>query len=250
MSAPLVSIVIVNRNYGAYLAEAIESALAQVDVSKEVVVVDDGSTDDSIEVARRFSVRLLAQHNQGVGAARNAGAAMTRGSFIMFLDADDVLDPGYAMRCYEALESAPSKTAYAYTKMRLFGTQAGIFESRPFDRKALLNGNFVHASALIRRSVFDMAGGFDRSWRLGYEDYELWVRILSMGYGGVFVPQPLLNYRRHPRSRNSLSESQLKQLRWRMCGTYPHLYMGVLWRHPLKMVLWMMKIRCIRDRRK
>ncbi len=94
-TAPLVSIVINNFNYARFIAEAIESALRQSYPQCEVIVVDDGSTDDSRAVIERFgdSVVRVFQHNQGQGAAMNAGFARARGAMILFLDSDDVLEP-------------------------------------------------------------------------------------------------------------------------------------------------------------
>lgn len=246
MKPSLVSVVIANYNYGAFIGQAIESALRQTHGAVEVIVVDDGSTDSSAEVAERYPVKFLRQANQGVSAARNHGAIHARGDFIMFLDADDELRADYVARCLDALASAPAHIAYAYTQMEMFGAESGIFPSRAFDHRALLRGNFVHASALMRREVFMRAGGFDPGWRLGHEDHELWVRLLSMGWEGVFVPEPLLRYRRHRSSRNTLSDAQKDELQWRLQGTYPGLYLWLLWRRPfktLKFLYWILRIR-------
>lgn len=237
-ATPSVAIVIASYNYARFLPEAIESALAQTHRPAEVVVVDDGSTDDSLAVARRFPVRVIAQHNQGLSAARNAGGATVRSDYLMFLDADDILEPTYVERCLQALTAAPPHVAYAYTQMSLFGYETGIFESRPFDRRALPRGNYVNAAALMRRGVYDAVGGYDRSWSVAHEDYELYMRLLSRGYEGVFVPEPLLRYRRHARSMNTHTPERLNDLIWRMRGSYPRFYLREWWRHPLKMLRW------------
>lgn len=238
LSRPLVSIVVVNHNYGRYLGEAIESALAQTYEPLEVLVVDDGSTDDSVAVAEGYPVELIQQDNAGVSCARNRGARAADGELLVFLDADDVLEPEYVARCWEVLSAAPSSVAYVYTTMRLFGTEHGIFESRAFSRSFLLrHGNFIHASALMRRAVFDRAGGFDPSWALGYEDYELYVRMLHLGYTGVLLDEPLLRYRRHDQSRNVLSDEQLESLMSRLTCSYPRLFWRRLLRHPLRVLL-------------
>jgi len=91
--SPLISVVIANYNYGRYLAETIESVLAQTYPHVEVIFIDDGSTDDSLEIAQRYPITVLAQQNQGVSTARNNAAQYARGEYILFLDSDDLLYP-------------------------------------------------------------------------------------------------------------------------------------------------------------
>lgn len=223
-SSPRISIVIASYNYGRFLGEAIESALSQTLPPIEVVVVDDGSTDDSREVARRYPVRLIEQGNAGVSAARNRGAREAKGDFLVFLDADDILEPEYLARAWDALRTAPPNVAYAYTQMQYFGDRTGIYKAGPFSRKRILEGNLVNVSALMRRADFDAVGGFDEACKLGLEDADLWVRFLAQGKIGVFVPEPLLRYRRHGRTRNSLSKAEVESLSWRRRISYPRLY--------------------------
>ncbi|MBI5535071.1 MAG: glycosyltransferase family 2 protein [Deltaproteobacteria bacterium] len=233
--APLVSIIIPCFNYARYLGAAIETARAQTHRNVEVIVVDDGSSDDSRQVAQKYPVKLLVQENAGVARARNHGAAEARGELFVFLDADDELEPVYVERCLCALEGAGARAAYAYTQMRYFGDRDGVHESGPFSRKRILRGNLVNASALVKRSAFEHAGGFSKAWRVGWEDCELWVRMYSLGYEGVFVPEPLIRYRQHGKSRNALSRSELRALDWRLWWSYPKLYWPRLLRHPFKL---------------
>lgn len=248
MTQPLVSIVIANYNYSAYIGSAIESALEQSHQPVEVIVVDDGSTDASREVIARYPVKTVLQENQGLPAARNNGAALARGEYILFLDSDDILEPDYVGKCLEVLRSATPAVAYVYTPMRYFGARTGIFSSRSFDADALLQNNFVNASALLRRQIFVNAGGFDPAWHFGFEDYELWVRLLSMGYVGKFLDEPLLNYRQHASSMSvgMLRIRSTKQLRWRLRGTYPRLC-GWIWWNPVLLphfLFWTAYVQC------
>src|ERR1051326_1670993 len=96
--APLVSIVITSYNYERFLAEAISSALRQDYPNVEVVVVDDGSTDESVAVASSFPVRVLARPHEGLAAAVAAGIAAANGDFIVHLNADDLLHPAFVSR--------------------------------------------------------------------------------------------------------------------------------------------------------
>src|SRR5262245_37375401 len=126
MSAPLVSIVIPCYNAERWVATAIESALAQTWTNKEIVVINDGSRDQSLAAARRFEaqgVRVLDQPNRGAAAARNAGLRATSGAFVQFLDADDLLAPDKIERQMQA---------FATGNLRLLSSSAwGRFFNEP-----------------------------------------------------------------------------------------------------------------------
>ncbi len=231
---PLVSIVIASYNYGRFLGEAIASALGQTHGNIEVVVVDDGSTDDSVAVAGRFPVRLVAKSNEGVARTRNRGAREARGEYLVFLDADDILQPTFVERCLRALGSA----AYAYTAVEKFGLQTGLLHTRAFDGRALFQGNFIPVSVLIRRAVFLDEGGFDPSWP-AHEDHELWARLFVHGHSGVYVDEPLLRYRFHGASRNTLTDREREDLHVRLVATYPRQGLGWMIRHPLRSARWL-----------
>jgi glycosyltransferase involved in cell wall biosynthesis len=235
---PLVTIVIPSFNLGRFAGEAIGSALAQTHPAIEVIVVDDGSTDDSLDRLRADPrirdgrAALRAQANAGVARARNAGAARARGEYLVFLDADDLLEPEYVARCLAALQAAPPSVAYAYTQMRYFGAAEGIYRSKPFSRRRLIRGNFVNASALVRRDAFEAAGGFDPGLT-GHEDHGLWVALLAQGRGGVLVAEPLLRYRRHAEaSRNTLTRARLRDLHADVAIRHPRLFWLHLLLHP------------------
>ena len=229
---PLVSIVIASHNYGRFLDEAIRSALAQTHPSIEVVVVDDGSADDSVQVAQRHPVRVIEQSNLGVAHARNRGAREARGDLLVFLDADDMLEPNFVARCWHSLKEAPPYVAYAYTPMRMFGAEQGIFQSRPFSRAAFYDGNFIPVTTLLRRAPFAAVDGFDPSLD-AYEDHDLWLRLFARGWIGTFVQDPLLLYRRHGRSRNVLSRRVAQRIFVQVQARHWRVYWRRWLRHPL-----------------
>lgn len=224
MTIPPISIVIPSYNLARFLPEAIESALAQTLRPTDVVVVDDGSTDESVAVASRYAVTLIQQKNGGVARARNAGAAAVKGAWLAFLDADDVLCPEYLERCARALARSGPEVAYAYTDVEYFGEEAGVVLAYPFDAGKLTRGNFVHATALLRRDVLVEVGGWNESWKPALEDYELWIRMLDHGYVGTYVPGALLRYRRRAASRNSVEMRVVRELMWKLSVRYPKLY--------------------------
>jgi glycosyltransferase involved in cell wall biosynthesis len=181
-SPPLVSVVIPVYNGARFVAEAIESALAQTYPAIEVIVVDDGSSDGTAQVVQSFPVRYISQKNSGVSAARNHGIRQSRGKYVLFLDHDDRLLPAAAEIGVGLLEQHP-ECAMAVGEHRYIdtnGDQLGHSAKRAVGRDhylMLLQHNFVETpcSALHRRSSFSTAGFFDESVG-GAEDHELYLR--------------------------------------------------------------------------
>jgi glycosyltransferase involved in cell wall biosynthesis len=197
---PLVSIVVLCHNYGRYLPEAVESALGQDYPQLEVLVVDDGSTDDSLEVARLYEdrARVLTHANQGLARTCNRGAREATGVLFVFLSADDRLEPTYVSELSAALEREPD-ASFAYCAARLFGAETGVMPSRPFSAFSLVRGrNYVNGSALTRRSAYLDAGGYPEDLGEGaFDDWDFWLTMVERGYRGTYVPKPLLHWRRH-----------------------------------------------------
>ncbi len=195
-------------NYGRYLAEAIESALAQTWPVDEIVVVDDGSTDHSLQVAHCFdrepTVRIIAQANQGAISTFNNGIRESSGAFFVKLDADDRLHPRYLECTMPPLVANPA-AGFAYTAYRWFGARNVEFPAEPSKPKVLALRPGVVASALIRRSASDAVGGYSHAMSSAYEDWDLFLSMAEHGWTGVPVPELLIDYRIHPNSRNAIT---------------------------------------------
>jgi glycosyltransferase involved in cell wall biosynthesis len=200
---PLVTVVIPCFNYAQYLAEAVDSALGQRYPRIEVVVVDDGSTDDTLAVLEAYgeSIRVLTQERGGPARARNRGAAVARGEFIVFLDADDVLEDAFVERCLTPLQS-DSTLAFTYCQTRFFGASSGVSAWPEYDLERLKLSNFINVSALIRADVVRRLP-FDPRLRLGLEDWDFYLGLAELGWAGARVNEPLLRYRRHSESRSA-----------------------------------------------
>ena len=226
---PLVSIIITNYNYGRFLGEAIESALAQTWQEREILFIDDGSTDDSVEVARRYPITLFTQKNSGVCIARNNALSVARGEYVSFLDADDRLAPTAIEHMLARLRDAPPDVGYIYGQMQYFGVKTGLFASQPFDPRKLAKANFICATTLLRKQIIIDAGGYDDGFRMLREDWELYLRLWSRGYRGEFLPEVILEYRKH--KGPSVGTSPTKALTIAMLL---RLYPGLMWRHVLK----------------
>ncbi len=185
MIGPLVSVVIPNYNHARFVGDAIRSVLNQSFCSYEIIVVDDGSTDDSREVIEKFGgrVRGIYQENAGLSAARNAGIRAAQGAFIGLLDADDMYEPNYLGTLVNALESRPDAEG-VYCGYRFVDENNSALpqiENRPVStdalHDALLDGNFlVPESIFLRRRVFEAVGLFDEALH-ACEDWDVWLRI-------------------------------------------------------------------------
>jgi glycosyltransferase involved in cell wall biosynthesis len=180
--APLVSVVIPCYNSARYLGETIESVLAQTYAPFEIIVVNDGSTDTTAEIAQSYPVQYVYQKNGGISAARNAGVAHSQGKYVLFLDHDDRLLPGAMEVQVKVLEERP-ECAMAIGEHRYIqadGTEIGYSHKHVVGRdpyEELLEHNFVETpcSVLHRRSALDRTGLFVEKVQ-GAEDYEMYLR--------------------------------------------------------------------------
>jgi len=216
MPLPLVSIVIPCWNGESYLAEAIASAISQTYEAIEIIVVDDGSTDRSCEVARGFpDIEVLSQKNAGVSAARNAGLERSKGEFILFLDADDRLHPE-AVRSHLAAFGKSAAIGMVYGSNRIVDAQGsvighGLQPVRSFNWKDVLMGvTPTPSQAMLRRESLVRAGLFNPKVALG-EDFDLYLRItrLSEGYCHGEV---VADYRKHPQQATKQPSASLESI--------------------------------------
>jgi glycosyltransferase involved in cell wall biosynthesis len=226
---PTVSIIITCYNYGAYVAQAIDSALAQTHPSVEVVVVDDGSTDNTPEIVQPYKDQILyyRQNNLGVVAARNKGFNLSTGEYICFVDADDYLALDYIERLMQAL-LAKEALRFAYGDVQKFGIDTAYMGNRPWRPSRLLWTNFIGLCAVVRRTAFVQLSGYDTrfSRQADYEDWEIWLRALQAGMQGVYVPKAVYFYRitkKGGRNRKDLLKNV--HLRWRLIRRHWSLYL-------------------------
>jgi len=206
---PLVSVIIPNYNYANYLYACIQSVLNQDYTNLEVIVIDDGSTDTSVEIIQTFnsSVTLLAQKNSGVSAARNAGIKIARGDSISFLDADDTLAPTKISKQIQLIQKLNYGMVYCGVNIcderlkkvetvspKYRGDCSLLFYKYP-SRSIVILGS---GTPLISRSLIKLVGGFNVSLRTS-SDLDFMRRICNQTKID-FVNEPLVNYRRHEMS--------------------------------------------------
>lgn len=219
ISLPSVSVIIPSYNAGRWIKSTIDSALAQTYSNIEIIVVDDGSTDESVSIiSENFpEVKLITQTNQGVAAARNKGIENSSGEWIAFLDADDIWLPNKIRDQFELLATDP-EAKMAYSAWHVWPSQTpspdpellcdlqNIRENTDEFRgpsgwiyPELLEDCYVWTSTVLaKRTLFGQIGNFDATLKIG-EDYDLWLRA-SQSTKILRVAKPLALYRIHPTS--------------------------------------------------
>lgn len=184
-NSPLVSVIIPCYNHAHYLGDAISSVLSQTYKNIEVFVIDDGSDDKTNEVAAKYDVTYIRQSNCGLSAARNTGTKNSRGKFLVFLDADDVLLPEALVTNLEVFRGNPEFAfvagGYRLVKKNLSPLHnPGVPDCLDDPYKLLLNGNFIgmHATVMYDRAKLVEAGGFNTNLS-ACEDYEVYLKLAS-----------------------------------------------------------------------
>lgn len=227
-----VTAVIAVFNGAVHIVEALDSVLDQTAPVAEIVIVDDGSSDDSVDVIQRYislnstaelPISLVLQENSGQGSARNTGVSHATGQIIGFLDQDDSWHPQHVEKLISYFENNPS-LGWVYSDFNQFD-EYGLYLRRSFLKlhsyvppaKSLfaLIGNdlmMLPSASLIRKKAYQEVEGFDTQFR-GYEDDDLFVRIFAHGWNFEFCEQGLVNYRIHANNSSrglSFPESRRK----------------------------------------
>jgi len=217
---PLLSVVIPSYNRADYIGETIESVLQQTYSNIEVVVIDDGSTDNTAQVVEPFAprVRYIRQENAERGASRNHGLRLAKGEYIAFLDSDDLWLPDKAERGIHFLRDRPGVGMLCTDAIEIDGegNERRLLHARGYSGKVtgkLLQNNFViMPTHLARTSVVREIGGFREERKLsGSEDWEMWVR-LSLVAEIAYIPQVTAKYRVHTANTMSSAEGMQRSM--------------------------------------
>jgi glycosyltransferase involved in cell wall biosynthesis len=205
VSAPSVTVVVPAYNAEAFIADSLESVLGQTRPPDELIVVDDGSTDGTLDVVGRFgaAVRVIQQANQGHPGAYNTGFRAATSDYVARCDADDAWEPEKLERQLAAISADP-RIDVAFCGARFFGLvegpygpplPGGVLDPATFG-PVLYRANMVcSSSVVIRRALFERIGPFVD--KLPCEDYDLWLRAFAAGALFHYEPRELVRYRRH-----------------------------------------------------
>lgn len=215
-----VSVLMPVYNVEKYLAEAIESIISQHFNDFELIIVDDGSTDDSLAIAEQFSARdkrvqVYSQVNQGISRTRNKLLSLAKGEYIAWMDSDDISPPNRLMIQVGYLDNHPRTVAVGSWAMMVDEVNADLtiwqppIEHEHIDGRHIKGqgGNIVFASSMMRKEAVVQAGGFDDNL-VGSEDLDLFLRLAEIGVLAN-VPEILLRYRQHVKS---ISHKQIDRI--------------------------------------
>lgn len=219
MMSPKVSVIVPCYNQAVYLADCLQSVLSQTYLNWECIIVDDGSPDNTEEIAgiwcaRDSRFKYLKKPNGGLSSARNAGINFASGEYILPLDADDYIGNTYLEKAIDVFIRDPD-TSLVYCQARLFGFDNGDWELPAFNFKDLLRLNLIFCSALYSKKDFLTYGPYDEEIKSGWEDWSLWVSILKSDSKVVRIDEVLFFYRTKAQSMVRNMEDKDKELaRW------------------------------------
>lgn len=223
-----VTVVIPCYNYGQYVKEAIESTLSQTLLPKRILIINDGSTDNTQQVIQEYKkhplVEVINKKNSGVIDTKNLGLSKSDTYWTIFFDADDVLYPKYIEKVVE--HATETQSDVVYTDMELFGiNEHAIFHANAYTPSRIIRKNFIHNSSLLNTSLVKQAGGYKPIMKDGLEDWELYLSLAELGAKFAYVPEAIFKYRQHESSmsRNSAVLKKEKELYELLLSLHPSL---------------------------
>lgn len=220
----MISIIIPSYNQQEYLCDAIDSALAQT-VPCEIIVIDDGSTDDSLEIARRYGnkIKLISQVNKGLASARNTGIMNATGDWILPLDADDMLKENCVEKMLEVIDKDPHANIIA-PSFKTFGTTNQEVIIGDANVMQFLEANRIGYFSAIRKSKLLEIGGYSPRMTWGYEDLHLWINLLNRGAKLVTIKDILVLYRTKAESMITVAQAHHGELMEQIKKDFKELY--------------------------
>ncbi len=226
---PLVSVIIPCYALAHFLPEAVESVVRQTFTDWECVIVNDGSPDNTSEIAKKLiskysdkRISLVEKENGGPGDARNAGIKHSQGKFILPLDADDLIYPTFLEKAVNILLENPN-IHIVYSDLQEFGASNNYVQAGEWNPVRLRFQNHLNYCSLYRREVWESVGGYHTNVN-GYEDWDFWIGCLGKDYNGQRIPEPLLAYRVLNTGMYSKAVKKDLKLKAQIILNHPELY--------------------------
>lgn len=197
-----VSVILPMYNYGKYLEEAILSVLNQSVKPHEIICVSDGAIDNSVEIAKKYPVKIIEKENGGLSSARNAGIREATGKYIISFDSDDIMRPD----CIKEHLKLADENSIVTCALLAFGNDNYTARPREATVEILLKTNCIYSNSLFPKKMWEEVGGFDENeiMRLGWEDRLFWLEALLKGYKSKVSNYVALLWRRH---NNTMSDT-------------------------------------------
>lgn len=220
---PKVSIVMPCYNDGKYIEESIKSILNQTYKNIELIIINDGSTDEYtnelIDKSKWPNTIILKSNRLGPAGARNLAIEKASGKYILPLDADDTIDSTYIEKAVRIMEKNQS-IGVVYCKADLFGEQSGIWDLPSYSLDKMLLDNIVFVTSLFRKEDWSNVGGFNTHMEHGMEDYDFWLSILEIERDIYQIPEVLFHYRIKSASRTTEFQKNMNIV----VDTYEQIY--------------------------
>ncbi len=215
-----VSVIIPCYNQGQYLQEAINSVKNSTYDNIEIIVVNDGSTDNTKEIIDNLEneypdIKFITIQNSGVCKTRNLGIANSTGDYILPLDADDKIGTEYIEKAVQVLDNNKN-TGLVYCNAEFFGSIQKKWDLKPATTENMLVQNRIFPSAMFRKETFNQIGGYKPEMETGCEDWELWLSIIESGAEIYKLPETLFYYRKSENERTKISHRPLNYIKIRL----------------------------------
>jgi glycosyltransferase involved in cell wall biosynthesis len=217
---PKISVISACYNHGKFINEMVDSVINQTFDDYEIVIVNDGSTDNTAEILNKITdqkVRIIHTENHGPADARNSAIKLARASIIMNLDADDKIAPDLLEKAYRIFSSGPN-VGIVHSGASFFGAKSGEYKISEYNLESMLFDNRIISQAFFRKEDWQSVGGYSRELIYGLEDWDFWLLIIELGREVVNIPEKLVYYRTY-RNHEECRSNKLKKDRMKVLET-------------------------------
>lgn len=229
-SNPTIAVLIPAYNLAAYLSEAVRSVFAQSLPAAQVMVINDGSTDETAAVLTELqaefpALTVISTKNQGVGAACHEGLVKVFSDYVVRLDGDDKMPDNYLEALWQSLKTAPKDVVFSYADAQFFDARTGWLRSHAWSKQRLIPENYINTSALVRTDAARQVGYFKPSMNEGFDDWDFYLSLAEAGFRGVYCRDTFLWYRQKPQGGvNTMTREREHRVRVQIVQNHPGLY--------------------------
>lgn len=204
---PKISVISACFNHGRFINEMLESVYNQTFEDYEIIIVNDGSTDNTADILQRITderVRIVNTENHGPASARNTAIKLAGAPIILNLDADDRIAPTYLEKAYKIFYDNPD-AGIVHCDAECFGARPGKFEIGDYSLELMVYGNRINSQSFFRKEDWHSAGGYSGELKYGLEDWDFWLCIIELGRKVIRIPEKLVYYRTYENLHESRS---------------------------------------------